>query len=301
VIIKKSKVTLDQWADYQKFAKGLRTDQAQLLMVGKADETDKTEVRPSIFKHPTSQAADPIELLKGARLAVHDYNKTISLTQEANSIWKKSGARPPEYVESLVMLSTAKLADDYSTSESNATKDAIYSEWKSETAGLLAEAVNIGSRTDSGIKPVVLALALELQALQSSDNETASKLREQAGKIRGELVGEIMPEPEAFRIASPGHEPLRADPQVQHPTLEEKVEPAYSEAAREVRIAGTVHLAVVVEKDGTPSSVHLLEGLGFGLDEEAAKAVKQWRFSPGTLDGKPVRVRATIEVAFKLL
>jgi protein TonB len=79
------------------------------------------------------------------------------------------------------------------------------------------------------------------------------------------------------------------------------VEPVYSEAAREARIEGTVHLALVVEEDGTTSSVDLLEGLGFGLDEEAAKAVKQWQFQPGTVAGKAVRVQAKINVVFKIL
>jgi hypothetical protein len=37
----------------------------------------------------------------------------------------------------------------------------------------------------------------------------------------------------------------------------------YSEAAREVRIAGTVYLTLVVEADGAPSSVYLVEGLGW--------------------------------------
>jgi protein TonB len=89
--------------------------------------------------------------------------------------------------------------------------------------------------------------------------------------------------------------------EVRAPTLAKRIEPAYTEAAREVRVTGTVHLALVVEDDGTPSSVYLIEGLGFGLDEAATKAVKQWRFNPGTVGGKAVRVQVRIDVAFKLL
>jgi TPR repeat protein len=40
--------------------------------------------------------------------------------------------------------------------------------------------------------------------------------------------------------------------------------------------------------------------LGFGLDETAIEAVRQWRFRPATKDGKAVNVQATIEVNFVL-
>jgi protein TonB len=39
---------------------------------------------------------------------------------------------------------------------------------------------------------------------------------------------------------------------------------------------------------------------GMGLDEKAMAAVKQWRFQPATLDGRPVAVRISVEVSFRL-
>jgi outer membrane biosynthesis protein TonB len=41
--------------------------------------------------------------------------------------------------------------------------------------------------------------------------------------------------------------------------------------------------------------------MGLGLDEKALDAVAQWLFKPGTKDGKPVPVRATFEINFRLL
>jgi TonB family protein len=37
------------------------------------------------------------------------------------------------------------------------------------------------------------------------------------------------------------------------------------------------------------------------LDEKAIEAVTQWKFKPGTKEGKPVAVQAQIEVTFRLL
>jgi periplasmic protein TonB len=80
-----------------------------------------------------------------------------------------------------------------------------------------------------------------------------------------------------------------------------KIDPEYSEFARLVRQSGTVTLAIVVDADGVPRNLSLVRSLGYGLDEKAAQAVLRWRFQPGIKDDKPVRVRATIQVNFKLL
>jgi TonB family protein len=47
--------------------------------------------------------------------------------------------------------------------------------------------------------------------------------------------------------------------------------------------------------------VRVARSLGLGLDEKAIEAVRKWKFKPGYKDGKPVAVRATIEVNFRLL
>ena len=77
-------------------------------------------------------------------------------------------------------------------------------------------------------------------------------------------------------------------------------EPQYSDEARKDKLQGTVVLAVVVDQQGLAQNIHVTRSLGEGLDEKATEAIKQWRFEPGRLKGKPVRVAATIEVNFKL-
>ncbi len=84
------------------------------------------------------------------------------------------------------------------------------------------------------------------------------------------------------------------------PKLLSKVEPKYSEEAREAKVQGTVKLAAVIESKGRAEDIQVLESLEPSLDKNAVEAVRQWVFQPGTKAGKPVRVRATIEVNFKL-
>jgi TonB family protein len=85
------------------------------------------------------------------------------------------------------------------------------------------------------------------------------------------------------------------------PSLLSKVEPEYSEEARKAKYQGVVTLYIQVDPDGRARNMRVLHSLGMGLDEKAMDAVRQWKFKPGTKDGRPVTVEALIEVAFRLL
>ena len=80
-----------------------------------------------------------------------------------------------------------------------------------------------------------------------------------------------------------------------------KKEPQYTEDARVAKYQGKVVLYLEVGPDGTPRNIRIVRDLGFGLGEQAVDAVSQWQFKPGTRDGVPVIVAATIEVNFRLL
>ncbi len=84
------------------------------------------------------------------------------------------------------------------------------------------------------------------------------------------------------------------------PTVVQRIEPQYSEEARKARYQGTVVLEAIVRKDGTCDILRIVRSLGFGLDENAIQALKQWRFRPGMRNGVPVDVALNIEVNFNL-
>jgi protein TonB len=78
------------------------------------------------------------------------------------------------------------------------------------------------------------------------------------------------------------------------------VEPEFSEEARKAKVAGNVLVNLWVGTDGLPSHVHVIRGVGMGLDEKAVEAVKQYRFKPAMENGKPVLVELNIEVNFQI-
>lgn len=88
---------------------------------------------------------------------------------------------------------------------------------------------------------------------------------------------------------------------VSPPTPIFKVEPEYSEEARKAKIEGTMVLAIIVDQEGRPRNIRVVQSLGMGLDEKAIEAVSKWRFRPARKDGKAVAVHANVEVNFRSL
>jgi TonB family protein len=105
----------------------------------------------------------------------------------------------------------------------------------------------------------------------------------------------------AVRQKPSGEAPFKAGGGVTAPRLISNPNPAYSEKARRAKIQGTVMISLIVDSIGEPVDVTVVLPLGEGLDESAKETVKTWRFQPGTKEGQPVRVQATIEVNFRLL
>jgi TonB family protein len=85
---------------------------------------------------------------------------------------------------------------------------------------------------------------------------------------------------------------------VPHP--EYTPEPEFSDEARRKKSQGTVILSILVDKSGNVSSVRIERAIGYGLDQNAVKTVRTWRFKPGSHNGQPVSMRFNIEVDFHL-
>src|SRR5438067_1787895 len=89
---------------------------------------------------------------------------------------------------------------------------------------------------------------------------------------------------------------------VESPRLVRSVRPNYTAEAMRAKVQGVVRLEGVVLPDGSVGDVKVTRSLDpvFGLDQEAVKAAKQFRFVPGTRFGEPVAVLVSFEIEFTL-
>src|SRR5690242_5150191 len=81
--------------------------------------------------------------------------------------------------------------------------------------------------------------------------------------------------------------------------LIQRVSPTYPHAAQQARIQGAVVLEGVIGTDGSLKSATVISGHPL-LVQSAVDAVKQWKYKPYVLDGKPVEVKTQITLQFAL-
>jgi protein TonB len=89
---------------------------------------------------------------------------------------------------------------------------------------------------------------------------------------------------------------------VSSPVLIHETKPNYTGEAMRARIQGLVKLEAIVMPDGTVGDVRVVHSLDqqFGLDKEAVRTLRQWRFKPGMRLGQPVPVLILVEISFTL-
>jgi TonB family protein len=91
-----------------------------------------------------------------------------------------------------------------------------------------------------------------------------------------------------------------ANPRVTAPVPIEQTPPEYTENAKQAKWQGSVELSILVDETGRVTQISVAKTLGMGLDQKAIEAVQRWKFKPGTKDGEPVAMRATVMVNFLL-
>ncbi|MCP5061681.1 MAG: energy transducer TonB [Ignavibacteriae bacterium] len=74
----------------------------------------------------------------------------------------------------------------------------------------------------------------------------------------------------------------------------------YPKLARRAGVQGRVFVKAFVGYNGNVEKTEILKGIGAGCDEEAMRAIKETKFTPGRLKGKAVKVQVSIPVLFSL-
>ena len=75
--------------------------------------------------------------------------------------------------------------------------------------------------------------------------------------------------------------------------------PVYPPMAKMAKVEGPVVLQLVVGKEGAVEELRVISGHPM-LVQAALDAVRQWRYHPYLLNGKPVEFETQVTVSFKL-
>jgi len=92
---------------------------------------------------------------------------------------------------------------------------------------------------------------------------------------------------------------VRAVGDIKPPRLIKQVNPVYPQVARKAHVEGTVILEAKTDKEGNVVDTRILRSIPV-LDQAAIDAVKQWKYEPLLIDGKPRKVLFTVTVRFVL-
>jgi protein TonB len=95
----------------------------------------------------------------------------------------------------------------------------------------------------------------------------------------------------------------KAGGNIKPPLVKNHVEAEFSDEARQEsnrvpNFRATSFLNLIVDIKGKPQDICVEQPAGFGLDIQAVKAAKKYRFQPATKDGTPVAVLIKVKVNF---
>jgi len=87
---------------------------------------------------------------------------------------------------------------------------------------------------------------------------------------------------------------------VSTPRLIRNVNPHYTADAMRRKVNGAVLLRCVVDRDGVPTRLEIINALDDELDRASVDTLKQWRFEPGRKNGEAVLVQIDVTIAFSM-
>jgi TonB family protein len=79
-----------------------------------------------------------------------------------------------------------------------------------------------------------------------------------------------------------------------------KPRPAYTEEAKRNNVTGIIKVMVTFQADGQIGDVSIVEGLPYGLDEQAIEAARRIKFEPAKRNGVPYTTTKVIEYSMTL-
>ena len=147
------------------------------------------------------------------------------------------------------------------------------------------------------------------QGINPNTEEVAITIFANSGAISGGVIGGVLGGvpggviggvPMANTSGGPGTpKRITIGGNVQQAKLVMQPPPAYPALAKQARISGVVHLAVIIAKDGTVMDIKVMSGHPL-LIPPSIEAVRNWVYQPTLLNGEPVEVQTQVDVNFTL-
>jgi len=176
---------------------------------------------------------------------------------------------------------------------------------------------------DGKPRPVILTRSFQFMIAKDKDGNLRGHARSITGEEKGKAVGWIEPgtlggveggvvggvlggvvggvlggvSTEEQREFEKGA--VRAVGNIKPPKLVKAVDPIYPEKARKAQVEGLVILEARTDEKGNVEDAKVLKSIPV-LDQAAIDAVKQWKYEPMVINGKPQKIVFTLTVNFRL-
>lgn len=232
---------------------------------------------PAMAQVPEQIARDLKAKLQGRIFMIRNFYSNAKLTYDLNGVLQSKSEFPSWRVAGMRVDDLEMKSDQL---DLTGKRVVTISAWKRRKAETFVSDDQIELQVlFAGASPDEATLAHALNKVFLTNDDDVANLEKQADQnnVPSKIGGDVKP-PHAV------HTP----------------DPEYSPEARQSKLQGTVLLWIVVGADGTVHDVRVLRRLGQGLDEQAVRAVRSWRFTPATKNGKPVSVMMNVEVNFRL-
>lgn len=121
----------------------------------------------------------------------------------------------------------------------------------------------------------------------------------QAGGVLGGIFNSPSRPAVVLAPSNPAPQRVRISQGVTEGMIISKITPVYPPIARAARVEGVVVLKAVIDRNGNIQNLGVVSGPTL-LVSAAIDAVRQWRYRPYLLNGKPVEVETTVQVIFQI-
>jgi protein TonB len=117
--------------------------------------------------------------------------------------------------------------------------------------------------------------------------------------LRAEIPEDAPPRPAPAAPPPVPAPPVRVGGVIRPPALIERVDPVYPAAALAMGLEGRVILEAIVDEEGRVIDVRVVRSADV-FDKAALASVRQWRYAPVLIDGRPVKFILTVVVSFTI-